>query len=334
MKFKKLFVLLVLLLSFLLVIGVFLWWRNVSTPVSSSEETIDFLIVRGKSASQIGELLYQKGLIKSPLAFKFYVQLTGRSDKIQAGEFRLSYSYTLEEIVEALSGLPLELWTTIPEGLRREEVVERFIDGLEKQDQEAIGFREEFLKASDNLEGYLFPDTSLFPREVKASNVVSAMKNTFDQKITEIGNNYPEGFSQEDIVILASLIEREALTKEERPIIAGILYNRLKNNWLLQVDAAIQYAVGSASCQMLNAKCDNWWPILTKEDLEIDSLYNTYKYPGIPPTPISNPGFESLKAAASPVPSGYFFYIHADGKIYYAKTLEEHNSNVKKYLGK
>lgn len=318
----------------LFLIWAFIWWKSVSAPISLNEETVDFLVVKGKSASQIGQSLYEKGLIKNPLAFKFYVQMMGKSDQIQAGEFRLSPSYSLEKIVDTLRGSPLELWVTVPEGLRREEIVERFIDNLDKQGQDAIDFREEFLEESSSVEGYLFPDTYLFPREVKASGVISVMKNTFEKKITDIGSKFPYSFGLKDIVILASLIEREAITDVERPVVAGILYNRLENNWPLQVDAAVQYAVATENCKLKIVNCNNWWPILTRDDIEINSPFNTYRFPGIPPSPIANPGLESLKAAVNPVESDYFFYIHAEGKIYYAKTLEEHNANIKKYLGK
>ena len=257
----------------------------------------------------------------------------GRSDQIQAGEFSLSPSYTLQEIIDTLSGPPLELWVTIPEGLRREEIVERLIGGLEKTGEDAIIFREEFLRESADLEGYLFPDTYLFPREAKAALIISAMRNTFNRRIADMGEEYPAGYDLEEIVILASLIEREAITNEERPVIAGIIYNRLDNEWPLQIDAAVQYAVANSKCKTQNSKCENWWPILTRQDMDIDSPYNTYKYPGIPPAPIANPGLESIKAAANPAASDYFFYIHADGKIFYAKTLNEHNANVRNYLG-
>ena len=336
---KKFALLIPIFLILCFSVGFLIWWRNVSAPVSKGSETVDFLVVKGKSASQIGQALYEKNLIKSPLAFKFYVQLTGRSDQIQAGEFRLSPSYSLEKIVDTLRGSPLELWVTVPEGLRREEVVERFITGLEKESQDAVNFREVFLNESEDLEGYLFPDTYLFPREARASVIVSAMKNTFDKKMAEIGSKYPFGYDLNDMVVIASLIEREAKRNEERPVIAGILYNRLENDWPLQVDAAVQYAVANVKCQPkadrpLDENCNNWWPILTREDLEINSPLNTYRFPGIPPYPIANPGLESLKAAVNPVSSDYFFYIHAGGKIYYAKTLDEHNANVRIYLGK
>jgi len=110
---------------------------------------------------------------------------------------------------------------------------------------------------------------------------------------------------------------------------------RLTAGWPLQIDAAVQYAVAADRCLPSPVDCSNWWPVVTKTDLEVDSPYNTYKYQGLPPTPISNPGLASIKAAKAPEESMYWYYIHDDaGQIHYAATLEEHNSNIRKYLGK
>ena len=129
-----------------------------------------------------------------------------------------------------------------------------------------------------------------------------------------------------DQVILASLIERETKTDSERPIVAGIMMNRLEVGMALQIDAAVQYAVGTSK---------NWWPILTRDDLASSSPYNTYKFAGLPPSPIANAGLSSLMAAANPSKTDYWYYIHGtDGVIRYASTLSEHNENIRKYLGK
>ena len=153
------------------------------------------------------------------------------------------------------------------------------------------------------------------------------MTRTFDSKTSDMDLT-------QDQVILASLIERETKTAEERPIVAGILINRLNVGMALQVDAAVQYAIGSTKCTVQSTKCD-WWPILTKNDLASASKFNTYKYPGLPPTPIANPGTSSLTAAFNPTGNDYWYYIHDnDGQIHYAKTLSEHNANIAKYLGK
>ncbi|MBU0570279.1 endolytic transglycosylase MltG, partial [Patescibacteria group bacterium] len=135
------------------------WWSLNTKPVSEKEEEIRFVIPKGRTAGQVAESLFEKKLIRNPLAFKFYVQLTGVANKIQAGEFNLSSNMNMYEILENLFKRPLEIWVTIPEGLRREEVVGIFIEALEMSTAQATIFRTDFLKESYNLEGYLFPDT-------------------------------------------------------------------------------------------------------------------------------------------------------------------------------
>jgi len=295
-----------LVLAAVVVLAGFWFYRNVQ-PVSGNEAFKDFLIVKGSGASQIGNKLLKDGLVKSPLAFKIYVQVTGAASKIQAGEYRLSPDMSLFEIVNQLRKGPVEVWVTIPEGLRKEEVAERFAKALGKDE----AFEGEFLETAE--EGYLFPDTYLFPKTASASGVVNKMLSTFETKTSDINLT-------RDQVILASLIERETKTAEERPIVAGILTNRLTLGMALQVDATIQYAKG------------NWSPI-TSADKSLSSPYNTYKFPGLPPGPIANPGLSSLEAAANPSDTDYFYYLHdSKGKIYYAKTLAEHNENIRRYL--
>lgn len=310
------------------------WWTKNSRPVSSSQTSQSFVIPKGSSATQIGAKLEDQGLIRNKLAFKFYAQLTGKSKKIQSGEYKLSPSYTLQKIVTQLTSGPLELWVTVPEGLRREEIVERFIKGLEKDGTDASTFRTEFMKESQGEEGYLFPDTYLFPRDATAAQVVAKMTSTFDTKIAD----YQDKISSSDlnlkqIVILASIVERESKANSERPEVAGVLLNRLNIGMGLQADATVQYAVASRDCKVGN-DC-TWWPTVTRADLEIASPYNTYKYRGLPPAPIANPGLSSLRAAIMPSQNDYLYYLHdADGNIHFAKTLDEHNANVRKYLGK
>jgi UPF0755 protein len=337
---KKYFVLLALLASLIaaLVIGN-IWWGAAAKPVSGETAEKDFLIVRGSSAAQIGTKLEKEGLIRSSLAFRLYVQATGKAKSIQAGEYSLSPSYSLLKMVDILSNGPIEVWVTIPEGLRREEIAQRFADGLGKADKQA--FVQEFLNAAKAKEGYLFPDTYLFPKTASASAVVNKMLATFDIKIAELQEGIENSdLSLNEIVTLASIVERETRTSEERPVVAGILINRLDINMGLAADATVQYAVANAQCpaspaggQMLKAKCDDWWPILTREDIAINSPYNTYKYRGLPPTPIASPGLSSLRAAVFPEDSDYLYYLHdAKGEAHYARTLEEHNANIAKFL--
>lgn len=303
---KKLF--LALFLVIFLVVGGIVVVKDSVKSVSNDENVSDFLIIKGSSASQIGRNLQKEGLIKNSLAFKVYVQFTGRQSKISAGEFRLSPSQSLFEIVQTLQKGPVEIWVTIPEGLRHEEIAQKFADGLKKNSE----FVNEFIFLASTKEGYLFPDTYLFPKTTTPLKIVEKMLATFNLK-TKTGVN-------ESQVIMASIIERETRGDAEKPVVAGILYKRIENGWPLQVDASIQYVKG------------NWKPMLSS-DKELNSPYNTYKFQGLPPGAISNPGIASINAAINPTNSDYWYYIHDEkGVIHYAKDLDGHNSNIRKYL--
>lgn len=313
----------------------FLWWKGAIRSVGGSEETRSFLVTKGSSASQVANKLEEENLVRSSLAFKFYVQLTGRAKRIPSGEFELSSAQNLFEIVGDLLEGPKAVWTTVPEGLRREEIVERFVSGLSKEGEDATNFRKEFLGLTLNMEGKIFPDTYLLPKTITAAKTVALIESTFEKRIALIGEDISSSsLTFEEIIILASLLERETITEEEKPVVAGILMNRLNGDWPLQVDATVQYALASIRCKG-KIDCD-WWPkSLTRNDLETKSSFNTYKNQGLPSSPIANPGLNSIKAAASPETTEYWFYLHDNsGKIRYGKTIEEHNANVRKYLGK
>lgn len=319
----------ILLIPLFLVLGlaaavVFLY-INVQ-PVSKNTDFRNFLIEKGSSAGVIGANLEKAGLIRSALAFKIYTQFSGISSSLATGEFRLSPSFNLFQTVDVLTKGPTELWVTIPEGLRREEIAAKFAKGLDRNNS----FITEFLAASKDDEGTLFPDTYLFPKDASASAIVNKMTRTFAAKTNSLG--VTSGLTYNQRIILASILERETKTDAERPVVAGIFMNRLNIGMALQVDATVQYAVGSSRCKNQVTNCD-WWKPLFTEDLSINSPYNTYKFPGLPPGAISNPGLSSLTAAFNPAKSDYLYYIHdPTGQIHYAKTLEEQNANVQKYL--
>ena len=311
-----------LLIFVALVTGGTFWWYSVAKSPSAETSLRDFLIVKGSSASYIGNKLEKEGLIRNALAFKIYVQVSGKARGIQAGEYRLSQNYSLFKMVDELTRGPSEIWVTIPEGLRREEIAARFASAFGQRES----FTQEFLSASAELEGFLFPDTYLFPKDAEATSVVKKMRSTFDIKTAELKEGIDAStLTLKEIIILASIIERETRTEGERPIVAGVLINRLNIGMGLQADATVQYAVGTAG---------NWWPILTKEDLLVNSPYNTYRFRGLPPAPIANPGLSSITAAVFPEESDYLYYLHdAKGQAYFARTLAEHNENVRQYLG-
>jgi UPF0755 protein len=326
-----------ILVAIVIVALAFFWWNQNTKPVSGDKTVSDFVITKGTNAEKVGRDLHSKGFIKSPLAFKLYVQLTDKTQKVQAGQFKLSPSYSLVQIVDSLSKGPTELWVTIPEGLRREEVVEKIILSLEMSGNSADTFRTEFLAQTKDWEGMLFPDTYLFGRDVTASKVVSTLKNTFDKRVdaqmkADIAKS---GYTEKQIVTLASIIERESKNKtvDERPTIAGIFYNRMKLGMPIQADATVQYALANEKCKV-TIKCEDWWPTILRADYEFKHPYSTYTNTGLPPGPIANPGLTAIKAAIYPTESNFLYYIHEkDGTPHYAATLAEHNENVRKYLG-
>ena len=319
---------------FIFICGLFLWWSFNVKPVSDKQDLRSFLITKGSSASSIGQKLKDNNFIRSSFAFKMYVQLTGKQQKIQAGEYNLSSSWNLFKIVDQFVKGPEEVWVTIPEGFRKEQVMERFITLLAKDGTEADIFRNEFEELTQNKEGFLFPDTYLFSQTASASAVVSKLSQTFDKKVDKslLSEIEKSPYSLEEVITIASLVERETKNDSERPVVAGILYKRLQEGWPLQVDASVQYAATSLKCSNNYEDC-NWWPGLTKADLQLNSSFNTYKNIGLPPHPICNSGLSSIKAAIYPETSPYWFYLHdSEGRIHFAKTLEEHNQNISLYL--
>lgn len=317
-----------------LLIATFVWWKSNLGPVSSNGEEKVFIIPKGKSAMQVGRKLYDEGFIRSTLVYKLYVQMSSQAEDIQAGEYRLSQNMGLAEVIDRLTSGPVGVWVTVPEGLRREEIADRFVNGLGLSGEEALEFRKEFLVYSAGKEGYLFPDTYLFQKGTGAERIVDTMLENFDRRVVQFLGLGSGSDVLEDDLIMASMLERETITDEERPVVAGILFKRLEADWPLQVDAAVQYGIVSSELDT-SGSTDDYWPTLTKADLDSNSRYNTYKFIGLPPAPISNPGISSIEASVSPEESEYWYYIHdSDGVIHYATTLDEHNENVREYLGK
>lgn len=298
-------------------------------PVSSEDSPQIFIIKPGQPVTQIAQNLKKENLIKSSFAFRLLVSQMGIAQKIQAGDFRLSQNMTSRDIAKELTHGAIDVWVTIPEGLRIEEQAQKIEEKLKFGSNNKFQFdKKEYLKLAD--EGYMFPDTYLIPKDVSAANVVERLRQTFDQKVEKniLEKGGENNLSPEEVIVLASLVEREAKTNEERPIIAGILLNRLEAGVALQVDATVQYAKGYDSAK------NSWWPQVSREDYRsVKSPYNTYLFTGLPTKPIASPGLESIRAASDPQDTDYFYYLHdPDGKIHYAKTIEEHNRNIQEFL--
>lgn len=277
------------------------WWRWSLSPVNPADTKVQpFSISRGDDVREIANKLRNQGLIRNKVTFFLIVKKIGIEKKIQAGSFELSPSLSTYNIAQELTRGTEDVWITIPEGLRSEEILE------------SLGRTGDW--HSD--EGYLFPDTYRVPKQASTEEIRHLFKKTFAAKVGSVSSQ---------TVILASLVEREAKHESDRPLVAGVLKNRLDSGIALGVDATIQYILG---------KPGNWWPKeILLDDLKIKSPYNTYLNPGLPPGPICNPGLSSIKAAQNPTPTDYLFYLSDNtGTIHYAKTLSEHNTNISKYL--
>lgn len=310
------------------------WWKVNTEAPGGDIKPKTFVISRGASVIAIGNNLKRANLIKSALAFKIYIQVTGKQNKVQAGEYLISSDSKLTKIVDQFVRGPDSIWVTIPEGLRREEIARKVGSTLGMEGEKLTAFKKEFYGLTKDKEGFLFPDTYLFLKTASASAVVNKLYATFNLKVDDvlIEDINASGYSLDEIITIASLVERETLTESERPIVAGIIIKRLKKGWPLQIDASLQYLSGSQRCNYLDDEC-KYWEIPGKNELEIKSSFNTYKYAGLPPSAICSPGISSIKAAVYPQESEYWFYLHdGEGKIHFAKTLEEHNLNISKYL--
>ncbi len=297
-----------------------LWW--VLQPAQSTQVgTRAFIVPKNQSARQIGERLEEAGLVRNKFMFAVVVRWLGLSSKLQAGTFQLSPSWSPSRIAQQMTQGTNDTWVKITEGWRREEIAEY----LAAQEDLTDFDETEFLKLTAGQEGRLFPDSYLVPRQVTAEGMQAILTVTFDKKVVQ-------GLSEElkaskmslnQVITLASIIEREAANADQRRLVSGVLHNRLEIGMPLQVDATLQYVKGSAS---------NWWDEALIVDKQLKSPFNTYLNAGLPPAPISNPSLDAIEAALQPKASDYLYYLHADGEMYLAKTLAEHNANVQKYL--
>ena len=294
--------------------------------VNSFDETVvDFTVESGQSVEEIAKNLEGEGLIRSGSLFRLYVSLSKLAFGLQAGEYQVPQNLNLKEVVELLQHGTFEEKITFIEGWRREE----YADALSSKSQipnpklNSV----DFLRETEGLEGYLFPDTYFISTETTVEDLAKMMRENFENRIKGDEEGLRRiGITFEDAVIIASIVEREAGAVEDKPIVAGVLIKRYLNDWALQADATIQYALGYQE--------EGWWKKnLTLEDLGIDSPYNTYKNPGLPPTPICNPGLASLEAAFNPTETNYWYYVSdSEGQMHFAETIEEHNENVAKYV--
>ncbi|MDT9724601.1 endolytic transglycosylase MltG [Xylanibacillus composti] len=342
-------VFIILLILFFLgagtVTGIGMFVANSLKPVEAQGESITFTIEPGMNSTAVTKKLEEAGLIRSSLIFSYYLRYKGEGSRFQAGDYALTPGMTLDEMIAKFNAgdtIPVEtVRFTVPEGMTVAQMAAQFGNaGIIDEEvflrlvSEPQNFMAESIRdipADGNyvywLEGYLFPETYEIVKEDFAEHVmVQRMLEELDRKLEQL----PEGWQQQmdklgltfhEIMTVASLIEREVVVDAERPIVAGVIYNRLEIGQPLQIDATVQYALGEHKDRVLY------------EDLRVDHLYNTYRHNGLPPGPIAAPGLASIRAALYPEETPYFYYVtKKDGsqEHLFAETYAQHLENIER----
>jgi UPF0755 protein len=295
----------------------------------SAVETVIVTIPRGTSVRGIGAILAREGVIRSDIRFLLLAKISGYSSRLQAGEFRLRTGIKPGEVLRELAfARSIEYPITIPEGLRAAEIAEIFGEYGWCNPQKFIRLVSDksFLAKLgfghlESLEGYLFPDTYLFTRDIRgAENIIPLMVKRFTEVWSELAAGFDEEQDREKTIILASIVEKETGAPEERPLIAGVFRNRLKLGMRLQSDPTVVY--GSKK----------FAGTISRRDLQTPTPYNTYTLSGLPVGPICNPGKEALKAVLDPTPTSSLYFVSKNnGTHHFSTSLTEHNRAVKKY---
>lgn len=316
--------------------------------VVDEKDGVEFIINRGATTSQIAAQLYEMGLIENEIIFKLLSKINGFDGTYQSGTHIVSSELSYDEMMRVLSSEAATRMVTIPEGktltqiadiLYEKKIIKDKAKFLKSANTEEFDydFLKNLPKRDNRLEGYLFPDTYEYDYNASDREIIIKMLNNFDKKFKQVYRDkiaeLPIEMTLDDVVIMASIIEREAKDPDDRYLIAGVLYNRLsgKDATLrkLQVDATIQYIMlkntGAYKDRVLYV------------DLEVDDPYNTYLYEGLPPGPICNPGEASIKAAINPDETNYYYYVakgDETGSHAFARTFKEHQANIQKYSAK
>ena len=302
----------------------------------NNQEDIVIYIPSGSTVNQVSDILKENKLIKNKVLFKLYVRISNNSSNLKSGKYLFNQTYSNKQIINDLAlgrvyndGIKI----TVPEGSTSAEIINLLVDNNlgEKEVYEKLvsnpdEFKEtyEFLKEDDitSLEGFLYPSTYYFDEKESEKEILSHMLKIFQSKYNEKLQKRQKELNKSlyEVVNLASIVEKEAVLDEDRPIIASVFYNRLDIGMPLQSDATIQYIFEERKKS------------ITYDDLKINSPYNTYIVKGLPPTPIANPGIESIEAVLYPDDTDYLYFVATiDGGNTYSKTYEEHIKNVEQY---
>jgi len=324
----------------LIIFGGFVWDAFLVAPGPDAEQ-IDFTVAAGSSVKTISRDLKELGMIDSRTMFEFYAKIAGRQTDFQAGNFRLFTGMSHAALVAALTKAEsLETQVTIPEGLTLAqigEIIQANFDSVREEDWLAatgptsplFDSHSELLKTipeGHDLEGYLFPDTYRFANEASAQRISEVMVETLGRRLEDAGYSIDEsrtthGLSFHELMTLASIVEREAQSAEDMKLAAGVFLTRLEIGMALQSDATVTYITGGKD------------PSPTFNETRVESPYNTYLHPGLPPGPVSHPGMNAILAVIDPTESDYLYFLTTDeGEFIYSKTFDEHVMNKNRYL--
>ncbi|MDP3093641.1 MAG: endolytic transglycosylase MltG [bacterium] len=299
-------------------VAFFVYQRQFAAPQKTTEK--ERIVINLTTAeADLTPKLKSQGYIRSEWAFNYVLRKKEWQGKIEPGGYIVSKAMNAWQLAEVLINHPYQKWVAIPEGLRAAEIAEKLQEKLNWSNTA----KAEFLL--NIREGYSFPDTYLLDLDFTGGDVAKRMESQFNEKTADLFKKAAEKDIRNDtLIVLASLVQREAANDEEMPIIAGVIWNRWLKDMPFQIDATVQYALGDP---------ENWWPAIKPEDYKFDSPYNTYIHKGRPPSPICNPGLAAINAVINSEDSEYLYYLHdSEGQIHLAKTYEEHLQNIEEYL--
>ncbi|MGE5380397.1 MAG: endolytic transglycosylase MltG [Methylocystaceae bacterium] len=310
--------------------------NSLSPRLPGSQAQVQVQVSANATTTQVALMLESKGLIKNQQSFLLYARLKGYDGKIKAGTYDLGPAMTVQEIIQILvQGRETQTKITFPEGYTLEQMASLLADRkivtraefwAAAQKDYPYDFLDGIPRGEKYLEGFLYPDTYYLPPGSSAEDIINIMLKRFGKEWHgSLAKLLPQAPYKDPskLVTIASMIERETIYASERPRVAGVIYNRLKDGMPLQVDATVLYALGTHK------------ETVTYKDLEVKSPYNTYRVKGLPPGPIAAPGLTSLKAAMAPEKHQYYYYVaKGDGHHYFSKTFAEHKRAIAKYRGK
>jgi UPF0755 protein len=297
-------------------------YLNIFIPVNAGQYPITIEVVQGESLSSVSDKLYDKKIIKNKLIFNYFIKLTKQDSRIQVGEYTYHKPLNSIEILNKLVSGRFEyipIIITIKEGEDSNIIIDKIYNNFKNVSKEYT--REEVLEILKSKEGYLFPETYNFAPFATLDGIFKKIDEEFVKRVSEKYNLETNDLNK--ILIIASILEKEVPKPIDMKIVSGIIKNRLSKDMLLQMDSTLGYVTGIASLE------------LTKDDLKLDSPYNTYKIKGLPSGPIGNPGDIAIEAAMNPDTNDFIYFLSdKDGVNHYAKTYAEHLNNRRVYLGK